>query len=129
MGVANPDFPSSAAFDAIQAGISDNPKDKADAMKKANAIFSFTLKNKAGKTESWNIDLKNEGKVSKGEAPEGGKADVSLTLSDEDFGKLVRGTAKAQSLFMAGKLKVRGNIMKATALEPILGTVQKKAKL
>ncbi len=54
---------------------------------------------------------------------------VTLILADEDFGKLVRGTAKAQSLFMSGKLKIRGDIMKATRLEPILGTVQNKAKL
>jgi putative sterol carrier protein len=52
-----------------------------------------------------------------------------LILADEDFGKLVKGTAKAQSLFMSGKLKVKGDIMKATRLEPILGTVQNKAKL
>jgi putative sterol carrier protein len=54
---------------------------------------------------------------------------VTLLLSDDDFGKLVRGTAKAQSLFMAGKLKIRGDIMKATRLEPILGKAQTKAKL
>jgi putative sterol carrier protein len=54
---------------------------------------------------------------------------VTLILADDDFGKLVKGTAKAQSLFMSGKLKVKGDIMKATRLEPILGTVQQKAKL
>lgn len=80
MGLANPDFPSSDAFDAIQAGMNDNPKDKSDAIKKANAIFAFTLKNKAGKTDSWNIDLKKEGKVSKGAVPEGGKADGKLSF-------------------------------------------------
>jgi hypothetical protein len=150
MVLADPDFPASAAFDAIQAGINENPKDKADAVKKANSIFGFTLKNKAGKTASWHVDLKDKGEVAKGEAPEGKKADgklmcfqcagvsvylwlthalVTLTLADEDFGKLVTGTAKAQSLFMSGKLKIKGDIMKATRLEPILGTVQKKAKL
>jgi len=82
MPLANPDFPSSEAFDLIQAGIDDNPKDKADAMKKAAAVFSFTLKNKAGKTESWNIDLKKEGKVSKGAEPEGGKADGVFSPRD-----------------------------------------------
>lgn len=73
MGLANPAFPASAAFEQIQAGMSDDPKAKADAMKKANAVFAFTLKNKEGKTESWNIDLKKEGKVSNGvgEKPDG----------------------------------------------------------
>jgi hypothetical protein len=29
-------------------------------------VFAFTLKNKAGETESWHIDLKNKGEVGKG---------------------------------------------------------------
>lgn len=55
---------------------------------------------------------------------------VSLSLSDEDFGKLVSGKANAQRLFMAGKLKVKGDVMKATKMEPILKKAQTvKAKL
>ena len=45
---------------------------------------------------------------------------VTLSLSDDDFGKLVSGKANAQRLFMAGKLKVKGDVMKATKLEPVL---------
>lgn len=75
MPLADPAFPASEAFDAIQAGINENPKDKADAVKKANSIFAFTLKNKEGKTASWHVDLKEKGEVAKGEAPEGKKAD------------------------------------------------------
>lgn len=37
---------------------------------------------------------------------------VILSLSDENFGKLVSGSGKAQQMFMSGKLKVKGNIMK-----------------
>ena len=39
---------------------------------------------------------------------------VTLVLSDDDFAKLIAGTANAQKLFMSGKLKVRGDVMKAT---------------
>jgi putative sterol carrier protein len=67
--------------------------------------------------------------VGKGEAPEGKKAQVTLVLSDDDFAKLVAGKANAQRLFMAGKLKVRGDVMKATKMEPILKKAQVKAKL
>jgi putative sterol carrier protein len=52
-----------------------------------------------------------------------------LSLSDEDFGKLVGGKANAQRLFMSGKLKVKGDVMKATKMEPILKKAQTKAKL
>lgn len=54
---------------------------------------------------------------------------VTLVLSDDDFGSLVTGKANAQRLFMGGKLKIKGNIMKATKLDPILKKSQTKAKL
>lgn len=65
-------FPSSAAFDAINTSLQD-PADKKDAIKQGNAVFAFTLKNDAGETESWHIDLKNKGEVGKGlgEKPNG----------------------------------------------------------
>ena len=54
---------------------------------------------------------------------------VTLSLSDGDFAKLVAGTEQAQRLFMAGKLKIKGNMMKATKLEGVLGAARPKAKL
>lgn len=54
---------------------------------------------------------------------------VTLNLSDKDFQDLVTGKANAQRLFMGGKLKIRGNIMKATKMEPVLKKAQGKAKL
>ena len=72
---------------------------------------------------------------------------VTLSLSEEDFGKLVAGKTQAQRLFMAGKLKVKGDVMKvhvhlamvtdataadflqATKMEPVLKKAQTKAKL
>jgi putative sterol carrier protein len=54
---------------------------------------------------------------------------VSLTLSESDFGNLVAGKANAQRLFMSGKLKIKGDVMKATKLDPILKKAQTKAKL
>ncbi|KAK9453756.1 SCP2 sterol-binding domain-containing protein, partial [Dipodascopsis uninucleata] len=121
-------FPSSGAFDLIKSALS-NDKEKQDAIKKGGAIFAFTLEN-GGKTESWFIDLKSSGAVGKGLGPEGKKADIVLTLSDENFGKLIDGKANAQKLFMAGKLKVKGDMMKATKAEAVLKTAQtKKSKL
>ena len=66
-------FPSSEAFDAINDALNASEADRKDALKQGGAIFAFTLKNAAGKKESWNIDLKNSGKVSTGlgEKPNG----------------------------------------------------------
>lgn len=65
--------------------------------------------------------------MGKGAPPK--KASVTLSLSDDDFGKLVTGKANAQKLFMSGKLKVKGDVMKATKMEPILKKAQTSAKL
>ncbi|XMA13280.1 hypothetical protein WAI453_006071 [Rhynchosporium graminicola] len=126
MSLKNDKFPSSESFDAINEALSSDAERK-DAIKQGNAIFAFTLKNKAGETESWHIDLKNKGQAAKGL---GEKPTVTLSLSDEEFGKLVAGKANAQRLFMSGKLKVKGDVMKATKLEGVMAKARgPKAKL
>ncbi|KAK4122394.1 sterol-binding-like protein [Parathielavia appendiculata] len=126
MSLKDDRFPSSAAFDEINKALNASEADRKDAMKQGNAVFAFTLKNAAGETESWNIDLKNKGAVGKGL---GEKPTVTLSLSESDFGALVAGKANAQRLFMSGKLKIKGDVMKATKLDPILKKAQVKAKL
>jgi putative sterol carrier protein len=128
MSLKNNDFPSSAAFDQIAEALS-GEAEKKEAIKKANCIFCFTLKNKSGVTESWFIDLKETGAVGKGEAPAGKSATVTMSMSDDNFGKLVTGKANAQRLFMAGQLKVKGDVMKATKAEVVLKQAQSRAKL
>ena len=69
-------FPSSSSFDLISSALSDESERK-DAVKKGGAIFGFTLKN-GGETADWHIDLKESGKVGRGLAPEGKKANGTL---------------------------------------------------
>ncbi|KFY31804.1 hypothetical protein V493_00767 [Pseudogymnoascus sp. VKM F-4281 (FW-2241)] len=126
MSLKNAAFPASEAFDAINASLQSDDAERKNAIKQGQSVFAFTLKNKAGETDSWHIDLKKDGVVNKGL---GDKPTVTLSLSDEDFGKLVAGKANAQRLFMSGKLKVKGDVMKATKMEPILKRAQTKAKL
>ena len=59
-------FPASEAFDAINEALKADDAARKSALKTANAVFAFTLKNKAGETESWHIDLKEKGTVGKG---------------------------------------------------------------
>ncbi|PLB50131.1 sterol-binding-like protein [Aspergillus steynii IBT 23096] len=129
MALKNDAFPSSAAFDVINATLQGDAAERKDAVDKAKAVVAFNLKNAKGEEDSWYLDLKEKGAVGKGAAPPNGKADVTLTLSDEDFAALVSGKANAQRLFMGGKLKIKGNIMKATKMEPIMKKAQGKAKL
>lgn len=59
-------FPASAFFETMNSALQASEADKKEAMDMGKGIYAFTLKNAAGETDSWHIDLKNEGKVAKG---------------------------------------------------------------
>ncbi|ORX39415.1 SCP2 sterol-binding domain-containing protein [Kockovaella imperatae] len=99
--------------------------DRKAQIKKTNGVFQIDVKNDNGKTATWTIDLKEQGKVSKG-APSK-KADVIMTLADKHFVELSEGKLNGQKAFMTGLLKVKGNVMMATKLDAVLKTA--KAKL
>lgn len=141
----------------MNSALTGSEADKKQAMDMGKGVYAFTLKNTAGETDSWHIDLKNKGAVGKGlgEKPDGMfmpaclscypnfdlnavqcphtngcfHCTVTLILSDADFNSLVTGKGNAQKLFMSGKLKIKGNVIKATKLDPILKQAQTKAKL
>lgn len=54
---------------------------------------------------------------------------VTVILEEDNFTKLFLGQANAHNLFMTGKLKIKGNLMKAVALQLVLHMVQVRAKL
>lgn len=87
---------------------------------KVAAIFGFEItKTKGGKVEaSYEIDLKNgQGNVKKGK-PE--KADATFTMTDDDFEAVCLGKLNPQIAFMQGKMKIKGNMAKATKFTPDL---------
>lgn len=67
-------FPASAFFETMNSALQSSEADKKQAIDMGKGIYAFTLKNAAGETDSWHIDLKNEGKVGKGTGnkPDGG---------------------------------------------------------
>ncbi|TKS78269.1 Peroxisomal multifunctional enzyme type 2 [Collichthys lucidus] len=88
-------------------------------VKKVNAVFGWEITKDGKSAAQWTIDLKNDsGSLHKG--PCSGKADVTFTVSDEDFMEVVTGKLNPQKAFFSGKLKVRGNIMLSQKLEVIL---------
>ncbi|KAI9810004.1 MAG: hypothetical protein M1826_003795 [Phylliscum demangeonii] len=129
MSLKDDGFPSSSHFDVISRSLSENEAERAQSIKNGDAIFCFTLKNLQGRVESWYMDLKETGKVGRGTAPSGKTPDVTLSLSDEDFGKLVSGKIGSQRLFVAGRLKVKGDVMKALRGESVLKKSQTPSKL
>ncbi|XP_024132163.1 peroxisomal multifunctional enzyme type 2 [Oryzias melastigma] len=88
-------------------------------VKKVNAVFGWEITKDGKKAAQWTIDLKNgSGSLHKGPYKE--KADVTITISDEDFMEVVKGNLMPQKAFFSGKLKMRGDIMLSQKLEVIL---------
>lgn len=88
-------------------------------VKKVNAVFGWEITKDGKSAAQWTIDLKNgSGSLHKG--PSSTKADVTFTVSDEDFTEVVQGKLNPQKAFFSGKLKVKGNIMLSQKLEVIL---------
>merc|ERR1712241_316986 len=87
-------------------------------VKKVNAVYAFKVE--GGESGTWFIDLKNgAGSVGSGE-PTSGAADVTFTLKDADFISMFQGKLKPTNAFMTGKLKLKGDMGKAMALEKMM---------
>jgi len=94
-------------------------------VKSTNALFHFDVK---GQGEgSYYLDMKSgSGTVGKGEPPN--KSDVTISVSGDDFLKLFDGKLSPTSAYMMGKMKIKGDMSKAMALDKLLGKL-KKSKL
>ncbi|KAL2108317.1 hypothetical protein VUR80DRAFT_3971 [Thermomyces stellatus] len=110
-------FPSSAIFDELQHALASSEKERRNAIEQANALLSFVLSNAAGETDSWHVDLRRTGRVGKGA---GDNPTAVFLLSNEELGDLVSGRLSAETLFMAGKLRIKGDIVKTTVPEPLI---------
>lgn len=73
---------------------------------------------------TWHLDLKN-GSGSAGSGPPSNTADATLSLDSADFIKMFEGKIKATVAFMGGKLKIKGDMMKAMKLEKLMDEFNK----
>uniref|UniRef100_A0A803SZ17 SCP2 sterol binding domain containing 1 n=2 Tax=Anolis carolinensis TaxID=28377 RepID=A0A803SZ17_ANOCA len=88
-------------------------------VKKMNAVFQWDIV--CGETimAQWTLDLKTgSGEVYQGASRK--PANTVFTLSDHDFMELALGKMKPQKAFLAGKVKVKGNVLLSHKLETLL---------
>lgn len=95
----------------------------AELVSKVNAAYVFNV---AGNPDSvWHIDLKTgAGKCGKGAGSS--PADATLSMKSADFVDLFAGKLNATGAFMAGKLKISGDLQKAMKLEKLMGNLKSK---
>ncbi|OMJ81189.1 hypothetical protein SteCoe_18364 [Stentor coeruleus] len=88
-----------------------------DLVAKIGAVFHFEILSAPGANPAWfTVDLKNgNGAIAKGKQ---GTADATFTLADDDLIAISNGTLNPQVAFMQGKMKIKGNMAKATKFTP-----------
>ncbi|CAG5125521.1 unnamed protein product [Candidula unifasciata] len=93
---------------------------------KINAVFLWNITKNEAPAAQWVVDMKTtkQGEIYQGQ-PRSGKADCTLTLSDENFVDLVSGKLDPQKAFLGGKLKISGNIVLAQKLSSIFSLSSK----
>ena len=105
---------SKALFEAITNAVKTKG---ADLVKMGGAVFQFVVSD-GGADGKFVLDLKNgSGDAKYGEDP---KADCTLTIADADLMAMASGKLDGMQAFMGGKLKIKGNMMLAQKLGPIL---------
>ncbi|KAI8366438.1 SCP2 sterol-binding domain-containing protein [Choanephora cucurbitarum] len=121
--IVAPGFKSSELINSLNKSFIDySPEEKSKLMKQVNGVFQFNIKNKQGEEQVFTIDVKKEGKAMRGKSST--KADVILSLKDEDFINLATGKLNGQKAYMSRKLKIKGNIMLAMKLNTVFQSIR-----
>jgi len=103
-----------AVFDELAKKLKETP----DMVSKVGCVYQWNITDGNEIKGTWTMDLKNAPGCIKSGAPE--KADCTLTVSEEDFLSMMKGTLNAQQAFFQKKLKIAGNIMLSQKLSVIL---------
>ncbi|KXN71131.1 sterol-binding-like protein [Conidiobolus coronatus NRRL 28638] len=126
--LASEGFNASEIFVLMDSALKTVDKGELDeVVKKVKGVFQFDVKNKAGKTESWILDVNSAPGVYK---PDGKrKPDLIISVSDEDFIALAEEKLNPQKAFIQGKIKVKGKMLLAAKLDRVMKQAKAKASL
>ncbi|CAM9335683.1 unnamed protein product [Choristocarpus tenellus] len=93
-------------------------------VKKVGASFRFVV----GEGGCWVVDLRQgEGSVTKDDHDS--KVDATVEISEEDFLLTCLGRLRPQEAFMTGRMKVKGNMMLAMKLNPLIRVMRPKKEM
>ncbi|VEU20272.1 DEKNAAC101079 [Brettanomyces naardenensis] len=113
---------SEAQLEKLSAELKKNKSLRDDAAKHLDSKVTFQVHDKKGETVLWCLNAKKGEEVTleKLKDTDDPEADIKVRIDDINLRKLIRGKQSAQRLFMTGKLKIKGNVMKAAYIEKLL---------
>ncbi|KAG7693539.1 hypothetical protein KL951_004560 [Ogataea haglerorum] len=111
---------STKSLTKLSEALESNESLRKEALNSLNSVVSFEIQDKkTGETQYWVLDAKSEGTLKRTDKVADG-AEIKIKIGDLQLRKLIDGKASAQKLFMTGKLKIKGNVMKAANVEKLL---------
>jgi putative sterol carrier protein len=108
--------PVSSVKDVFERHIPSRFQARPDVLAKIDAVYQFDIGGPGGGT--WSVDCTRPGgRIQAGSAS---NASCIVAAVDQDFLAIVNGKLNAQMAFMAGKLKIQGDMGLAMKLQQIL---------
>lgn len=120
------EFKSEKSLEKLSKVLKNNKSLQKETFEKLNANVLFEISNKNNKDNKLIYILKSKdiNKIellkidsSTSDLPPN---DILIKIDDINLKKLINGKQSAQKLFMLGKLKIKGNVMKASYIEKLL---------
>lgn len=120
-------FTGSHLFNFMRDTVEGDENLKQRSINNVKSVVVITLKNKKNERQSWVMDFKTKGTVYKAEGRPP-RNDITLILTDDTFVKFFDNKYTAEKLLASGKLKVKGNLMKASSIERFLRSVDPRPR-
>lgn len=122
------DMPATLKSDFVFQIFAERLGEEPELAQKMKVVYNWNIMQSGKKISEWTVDLKTgAGSIYRG-PPKSGKADVTLTMDDEDVILMMLGKLNPQRAFMTGRLKIKGNIMLTQKLNQLWQEILKSGR-
>lgn len=99
-------------------------KEEPDLIEQLKAVFQYNITQNGKHITTWTADTKHDMAVYNSEPRNNLKPDVTVTVDDDDFVKIMVGKLNPQRAFIMGKLNIKGNVLLLQKLNTLWTQIQ-----
>lgn len=103
-------------------------KEEPELIEQLKAVFQYNITQDGKHATTWTADTKNDIAVYNSEPRNNVKPDVTVTVDDDDFVKIMVGKLNPQRAFIMGKLNIKGNVLLLQKLNTLWTQIQMAGK-